>query len=147
MKISAKGQHALTTMVLLALRQESAAQVPATAIADYIGISKLYLEQILASLRRAGLIESVKGALGGYRLARPADKISIADVLKVAVPDLFAPLNRQGNQDSLLIHILEQKVYCELDQLIRKYTESRSLSDLVAAYCRESEKSGFMFYI
>jgi Rrf2 family protein len=50
-------------------------------IANHQMISNAYLEQLFLKLRRAGLVESIRGRAGGYRLARPAKDISIADVL------------------------------------------------------------------
>ena len=55
--------------------------VPLSAIAERQHISLAYLEQLFASLRRAGLVESERGRAGGYRLARPAESISVAEIM------------------------------------------------------------------
>ncbi len=55
--------------------------VPLSAIAERQHISLAYLEQLFASLRRAGLVESERGRTGGYRLGRPAAQITVAEVM------------------------------------------------------------------
>ena len=80
MRISTKGRYAVTAMMDLALHDK---QGPVT-LADISvcqGISLSYLEQIFARLRRHGLIEGMRGPRGGYRLARPAEQITVADIV------------------------------------------------------------------
>jgi Rrf2 family transcriptional regulator, iron-sulfur cluster assembly transcription factor len=55
--------------------------VPLSAVAERQHISLAYLEQLFASLRRAGLVESERGRAGGYRLSRPAESISVAEIM------------------------------------------------------------------
>jgi Rrf2 family protein len=57
--------------------------VPLRTIANHHGMSEYYLEQLFAPLKKAGLVTSVRGAAGGYRLSRPASAISAGDVLRV----------------------------------------------------------------
>lgn len=59
------------------------ATVPLSAIAERQGISMAYLEQLFVPLRRAGLVESTRGRLGGYRLGRPAAGITVAEIMSV----------------------------------------------------------------
>jgi Rrf2 family protein len=56
--------------------------VPLSAIAERERISLAYLEQLFAKLRRAGLVQSERGRAGGYRLGRPADRISVAEIMR-----------------------------------------------------------------
>lgn len=79
MKLSTKVRYGTRAMIDLALRQDRK-PVPLRVLAENQEISAKYLEQITASLKIAGLIESVRGAEGGYRLARPAEKITVWDV-------------------------------------------------------------------
>jgi Rrf2 family protein len=55
--------------------------IPLSAIAERQHISLAYLEQLFANLRRAGLVESERGRTGGYRLSRPAESISVAEIM------------------------------------------------------------------
>ena len=147
MKMTTKCQHALTTMAYLALREASADPVPGPAIAASIGVSKLYLEQVLALLRRGGLVASVKGAQGGYRLSRPAAQITAADILTAAEPDLFAASETQESQDPLLSSVIDRQVYQKLDAAVRDQLSSVTLLNLVESYHERAGDAGFMFYI
>ena len=80
MQLSTKGRYAVMAMTDLA-GQESAGPVPLAVIAERQQISRPYLEQLFARLRRRGLVSSVRGPGGGYRLARPASELSVADVV------------------------------------------------------------------
>lgn len=94
MKVSAKGEYGVRAMVILAL-DFRAGPMPLREIAEREGISYQFLEQIFLSLRRAGLIDSVRGAKGGYVLAKPPDEIKIGDVLR-ALEGPIAPVECMG---------------------------------------------------
>ncbi len=81
MKISAKAEYAC--LAILALAQPKSRGVPLRIreIAESHEIPERYLVQILLQLKGAGLVQSTRGASGGYRLARPADRISLGEVL------------------------------------------------------------------
>lgn len=81
MRFSAKEQYGLRAMADLAARYGEG-QVALSEVAESQGIALATLEQIVAPLRRAGLLESTRGALGGYALARPPAQISVGDVLR-----------------------------------------------------------------
>jgi len=97
MKLSTKGRYAVTAMMDLALHEK---QGPVT-LADISicqGISLSYLEQIFARLRRNGLINGTRGPRGGYRLARPADQITVADIIN-AVSERVDTTRCEGRED------------------------------------------------
>ena len=81
MKFSKKSRYGLIALVDLAVNSKYE-QVALNSIADRNNISPQYLEQVLASLRRAGIVKSVKGSQGGYLLSQDADKISVAKILE-----------------------------------------------------------------
>lgn len=80
MKLSTKGRYAVTAMMDLAIH-EKFGPVTLADISVCQGISLSYLEQIFARLRRNGLINGTRGPRGGYRLARPAGQITVADII------------------------------------------------------------------
>jgi Rrf2 family iron-sulfur cluster assembly transcriptional regulator len=80
MKLSSKGRYAVMAMTDLA-RAGAGTTVSLAEIASRQEISQSYLEQLFARLRRAGLVKSVRGPGGGYRLARPAGAIDIAAII------------------------------------------------------------------
>ena len=81
MRLSTKGRYAVTAMMDIALHEK---QGPVTLadISQCQGISLSYLEQLFAKLRKRGLVMGVRGPGGGYKLARSADQISIADIIQ-----------------------------------------------------------------
>ncbi|MDO4556090.1 MAG: Rrf2 family transcriptional regulator [Lachnospiraceae bacterium] len=91
MKLSTKGRYGLRAMVDLADHGEHG-PVPISSISARQDITVSYLEQLLAKLRKAGLIKSVRGAQGGYELTRNAKEISVGDILRALEGDL-TPVN------------------------------------------------------
>ena len=83
MLISSKGRYALRLMIYITALGDADGKIALREVADRERISQKYLEQLVRPLRKAGFIESVRGAGGGYVLAKPADSISVGDVLRV----------------------------------------------------------------
>jgi Rrf2 family transcriptional regulator, iron-sulfur cluster assembly transcription factor len=83
MKMSTKGRYAV--MAMIDIGEHSAGRpVSLAAIAERQDISQEYLEQLFGKLRKAGLVESARGPGGGYRLARDASEIPVADIIVAA---------------------------------------------------------------
>ena len=82
MKLSTRAIYGLRAMIDLGVYSEQEA-VSIQSIAGRQNISVSYLEQLMAKLKRAGLVESTRGACGGYRLGKPAEEISVGDILRV----------------------------------------------------------------
>ncbi len=82
MKISTKGRYGLRAILDVAQNSDQSHTVSVQSISDRQDISESYLEQLVRLLKNAGLIKSVRGAGGGYMLARSADDISVGDVLR-----------------------------------------------------------------
>ncbi|SHO53637.1 RrF2 family transcriptional regulator [Anaerocolumna xylanovorans] len=87
MKLSTKGRYGLRAVVDLALNSEDEA-VALSSIAERQGISISYLEQLIAKLKKAGIVNSIRGAQGGYVLARKPEEISVGDILRALEGDL-----------------------------------------------------------
>ena len=79
MKLSTKGKYGLYAMFYLAQHEGSGPQ-PLKAVAE-IGVPEDYLEQLLSNLRRAGLVTTVRGAQGGYQLAKAPEDITVGDII------------------------------------------------------------------
>ncbi|KJY16986.1 MULTISPECIES: RrF2 family transcriptional regulator [Streptomyces] len=82
MRISARADYAVRAALQLAVSQDDG-PLKAEAIAEAQDIPHKFLEGILNDMRRGGLVLSQRGGNGGYRLAKPADSISVADVIRV----------------------------------------------------------------
>jgi Rrf2 family protein len=115
MKLSTKGRYGLRAMVDLALYGETE-PVSIASIAARQSISESYLEQLLAKLRRAGLVTSIRGAAGGYVPGRPADEISVGDILRAL----------EGSLDPVDCPGIEGRDGCEgSDVCVTKYVWKR----------------------
>jgi len=97
MKLSTKGRYAVTAMMDLAINDRQG-PVTLSDISDWQGISLSYLEQLFSKLRKAKLVEGVRGPGGGYRLGKPADKISIAQII-LAVDESIDSTQCKGTED------------------------------------------------
>ncbi len=130
-RVSQKTEYALRAMVELALRQGQG-PVPAREIASSQGVPLRFLEQQLAALHKAGLVESFRGAGGGCKLARDAQGIRVADVIDV-MEGSFYPMYCLNNAD----HTCFQDGRCGLQELwgdvhvaVRQVFERTSIADL-----------------
>ena len=81
MKLSTKGRYGLRALIDLAQYSKDA-PVSIMSISSRQELSERYLEQLMSMLKKAGLMKSIRGAAGGYILAKPADEISVGDVLR-----------------------------------------------------------------
>lgn len=90
MKVTTRGRYGLEVLVALAL-QEPGKPVPLKVLTDACGLSETYLVQIFMGLRRARIVHSVRGSMGGFQLARPADTITVAQALE-ALEGAFHPV-------------------------------------------------------
>ena len=82
MKLTRRSEYALLALIHLA-RAKGEGYVAVAAIAEAQGLPAKFLEQLLMALKRARLVKSQKGPHGGYRLARPAEKISLAEGIRL----------------------------------------------------------------
>jgi Rrf2 family iron-sulfur cluster assembly transcriptional regulator len=80
MRLTTKGRYAVTAMLDIALHRERG-PVSVADVAERQGISGAYLEQLFGKLKRAGLLQSVRGPGGGYELARPLCEISVSHII------------------------------------------------------------------
>jgi Rrf2 family protein len=94
MRVSAKTDYALRAVIELASSGDGSTPVKGERLASSQGIPLRFLENILLQLRHAGLIDSRRGADGGYRLARPPEDIALADVIRA----IDGPLAGVGGQ-------------------------------------------------
>src|SRR3954470_23395796 len=91
MKLSSRGEYALRALLVLGLKYNNAV-VRVQTISDQQNIPKRFLEQILNDLKSANIVESKRGIAGGYRLSRPPEKISLAEVIR-HVEGALAPVS------------------------------------------------------
>jgi Rrf2 family protein len=131
MKISTRGRYGMRVLIDLA-EHISEKHVTLASIAERQGISLRYLEQVMVILRRAGYIRSVKGASGGYALAKKAGDIIVGDVLRVLEGDMLVVDNlAAGETESKIKTCLRYAVYEPLNKRVAAVIDAQTLESLV----------------
>ena len=148
MKFSKKSRYGLIALVDLAVNSKYE-QVALNSIADRNNISPQYLEQVFASLRRAGIVKSVKGSQGGYLLSQDADKISVAKILEALegnyrIEDEAALGERDypGIPETVQSLVID-RVNEAMDHILQNLT----LADLEQNYLDNKKYGQHMYYI
>ena len=131
MKLSTKGRYAVTAMMDLALHEKDG-PVTLADISQCQGISLSYLEQLFAKLRRGKLVNGVRGPGGGYRLAQPADRITVADIVAAVDENVDATRchGRQNCQSGE--RCLTHDLWSDLSRQIYDFLDGITLAQLAA---------------
>jgi Rrf2 family protein len=133
MRISTKGRYSLEALLYMALLPQGDYASTRT-IAEHTGISDGYLEQLFIPLRKAGIIQGIRGPQGGYLPGRPLDKITVGDILR-AVEGSMEPVdcvhsNKCPDQNICISHHTWSELYKEITACVDAIT----LQDLTEAY-------------
>ncbi len=135
--LSQRGRYALKALLNIAAHDGLPRQV--SAIAQDEAIPRKFLEAIMSDLRRAGLVEGLRGVQGGYRLARPADRISFADVVRATDgPLAMLPCVSQTAYERCEDCHDEQtcalrQVFSEVRDAVSELLENRTLASSIAS--------------
>lgn len=135
MKLSTKGRYAMVALADLALLQSDARLVTLGEISKRQDISLPYLEQLFVKLRREGLVESVRGPGGGYRLARAPSEIRVVDIL-AAVDETVSAMHKgagaSGAASGSRAQSLTNRLWEGLSAQVYVFLHQTRLSDVVA---------------
>jgi Rrf2 family protein len=143
MRVSAKAQYACIAMLELAGNYQEPQLLQVKTIADTHGISPRFLVQILLQLKVRGLVRSIRGASGGYQLARSPEEITLADVINaIDDPAPAMPPALKALKPSLAVDAL-CGVLQDVDAKERQILCDVTLAELV----RRSEATGVMYQI
>ena len=134
MKLSARVEYGVRAMAMLAVYYQTG-PLPLREIAEEEKISLKFLEQIFPALRRADLIESVRGARGGYVLSHPPERIKVGDIVR-AVEGPITPVDclAEGHDHSSCHHkngCLTRQVWERLRDKINDVLDEVSLNELI----------------
>ena len=139
MRLTTKGRFAVTAMIDVAMHG-SRTPVTLAAVSERQKISLSYLEQLSGKLRRHGLVESVRGPGGGYNLAHPADRVSVADVI-LAVDEPIDATQCGGRENCFDDRrCMTHELWAGLNEHIFGYLRSVTLAELVRQ--QQHTKSG-----
>jgi len=138
LRLSTKGHYGLKAMFDLAMHYGSE-PIPLKIVAERQGISEHYLEQLIAVLRKIGLVKSVRGAQGGYILAKPPSEIKVGDVIR-AMEGPIAPLDCVSEYEPAACekvdYCISRDVWARVRDSIAEVLDSITLEDM----CRDAQK-------
>lgn len=138
LKVTTKGRYGLTMMIDLA-KQYANGPVSIKTIAKDNNLSINYLEQLAVSLRNAGLIKSIRGAYGGYRLTKHPKQITAGDIIQALEgPIMFV----EGIEDD---KTAQQMLWLQVTKAIKDVLETTTLADLMQYDVKQQNQ--YMFYI
>jgi Rrf2 family transcriptional regulator, cysteine metabolism repressor len=139
LKISTKGRYGLTIMMELAARYGEG-PTSLKSIAEKHQLSEHYLEQLVAPLRNAGLVKSIRGAYGGYILSRPAEQITTGQIIRV-LEGPISPVDFEEEDDPA-----KRDLWIRIRDSIAQVLDSTTLASLIS-YEDEGKTDNYMFYI
>jgi Rrf2 family protein len=142
MKISQKGLYALQAMTMLARRYNDGA-IRIRDIAYEEGLPEKFLELILLELKNARMVESTRGAKGGYRLRRPPSQIHLAEIIRL-IDGALAPFGDAAQLRSLIEtdedHRALYQVFLDVRDAAARILENTTLADLVDGKKKSTDK-------
>jgi Rrf2 family cysteine metabolism transcriptional repressor len=149
LNFTAKEDYGIRAVLDIALHHVGA-PIQAREIASRQGIPEQFLEQVLATLRRAGLVRSIRGAAGGYDLARPAHQTTVGEIIRALsgpiVPmdcvndDAFKRCDSQGTCSVILF-------WCKLRDAILEVVDGTTIQDLLDQQSDRRQTQSFMMNI
>lgn len=145
MRLSTKGRYAVMAMADLATHEAGSKPVSLADIAQRQEISLSYLEQLFAKLRRGGLVSSVRGPGGGYRLSRPSNDIRIADIILAVDEPIEATRCKLGSAKGCACdggRCITHDLWEELGHQIHKYLSAVTLAEVVERRLPATAKEG-----
>lgn len=148
MRVSAKGRYALAAVISMAQQYNSGEHITVISISEKLGLSKIYLEQVFALLKKAEIVSSAKGAQGGYQLTRMPGQITVLDVLLAVESSLFEQTQETVQEKAPDIEMaMRLSAFNILDRNVRQTLSSITIADLVSEAEKHKENNAMMFYI
>ncbi len=150
MRVSTRGEYGLRAVLDLA-QHYGYGPIALKQIARRQEVSEHYLEQLMGGLRKAGLVASVRGAQGGYRLAASPEEIMVGDVLRALEGAVEIPVDDDrplGAEARCLPMYGTRLLWREVNRRVVDLLDSLSVAELLARAEREqSERSEYVYYI
>jgi Rrf2 family iron-sulfur cluster assembly transcriptional regulator len=134
-RVSTRGDYASRALLSLALRDNYSSPTSVRDLAERTGLPQPYLEQILLSLKGVGLVRSKRGVGGGYVLARPAEAITLAEIVAAVDGPIAAGDFGEPHQDGACDHegqCVLLGVWADVGNHMREHLSSFTLADMVS---------------
>lgn len=134
MKLSTKGRYGLRAVLDIAINSKEDV-VPLSEIALRQDISISYLEQLMSKLKKAGVVSSIRGAQGGYRLGKDPDKLSVGEILRALEGSLdpvdCAVITGEGDSCNSSDNCVTKHVWMRISNSINNAVDTLMLSELI----------------
>lgn len=146
MKVSTKGRYGLRILLDLALHESSKPRM-IKDIAESQQISEKYISRLIIELRRAGMVKSIRGSKGGYKIARQPQHLTVLDVVEVmegpiSIVDCVSAPQSCARLDACATRDIWNKLNSDIRSCLSKIT----LQDIIDSYRRKNPEGGFLDY-
>ena len=133
MRITTRGRYALRASLAMARRGKDGALVSIHSLSEMEQISPVFLEQIFFKLKKAGIVNSVRGPGGGFSFARPLDQLTVKDILDAAGEELGAGFcDKHLDQCDKASGCISHRVWLTVSDLVIDYLSGLTLAGLLA---------------
>ena len=148
MKISTKSRYGLAAITYIAQNSKNGEFITVANISETLGFSKIYLEQTFSFLKRAGIVAGVKGAQGGYKLAREPKDITVFDILCAIETQLFDDTEKTVERKDRALEIaMQTKVFQPISNSLKSLLVQITIEDLVIEAEKNRTGTEYMYFI
>lgn len=148
MKISAKTRYGISALICLAREYNATECTTVISLSEKLKISKMYLEQVFALLKRTEIVVSTKGSQGGYHLSRPPKEITIYEIFAAIETSMMEKTKPTvSDSDESIETAMHTVVFDRLDDTIRELLSDITLEDLLNESEKYNATDSYMYYL
>ncbi len=141
MRITTRGRYALRAALALARLGKDGAPVSISRLSEREKISSVFLEQIFFKLRKAGIVDSVRGPGGGFKFAAPLEALTVKAILDAAGEGLtLSPCSADHKSCENMSDCVSYAIWAEATAMVNDYFESMTIASLLEKYRRNFER-------
>jgi len=135
MRITTRGRYALRASLALSRMSKDGSPVPISRLSERENISSVFLEQIFFKLRKAHLVDSVRGPGGGFKFSKPLKEITVKEILDAAGEGLvLSPCGTGRAACSDVNDCVSFSIWAEATKLVNAYFQSLTIGDILEKY-------------
>ena len=148
MRITTRGRYALRSSLALAKLGTKGGPISINCLSEQENISSVFLEQIFFKLRKAGIVNSIRGPGGGFCFAKPLDELTVQQILEAAGEDLEITFcDKSSDNCGRVGQCLSHNIWLNVNELVKNYFASLTLASILERYGEafpnlEAEKRG-----
>lgn len=135
MRITTRGRYALRASIAMARLSKDDSPVSIRQLSEREQISPVFLEQIFYKLRKAGIVDSVRGPGGGFKFSRPLNELTVKDILDAAGEGLtLSPCGNKATPCSNMSDCVSFSIWAEATNMVNTYFASMTIGSLLEKY-------------